>query len=408
MEAKISPDEARDMLEYYANLNKTRKNFVMDNLGIILETAYGTHRTITVSKKSPLYLHRNITKYKDPTILLEGVNEDPLLQNSYYTLLKAVLNSELPDFFRHGILEKPCNTISDYIENVRLVEDWYNQNRNTSNGEIEVLILSIYMYMIEVLSTGYAIDTYMNDSNNNGSVDMFKYILNSVKKAILNPESVDVDKLSDNIDSFYETITGCSPTSNSVLVVLVEKYGINYSSNHIDDRFNNFMKDKNLIKTIPSTRVKSSDLYDIVDRLDRSNIPRLIQQMTSFDKWSKEDKLINANTVIDVMPDRSSYFNTAITGLVGDDLPFVTSATDSRVIPIRSGTSTKYYHFIMRNNKPLLLYKLLPVDGGLSRYFAISLDPENELIGEITKDNNVTTEFVCENPNIALGKFFME
>ena len=62
----------------------------------------------------------------------------------------------------------------------------------------------------------------------------------------------------------------------------------------------------------------------------------------------------------------------------------------------------------MRNNKPLLLYKLLPVDGGLSRYFAISLDPENELIGEITKDNNVTTEFVCENPNIALGKFFME
>nr|DAK89091.1 MAG TPA: hypothetical protein [Caudoviricetes sp.] len=408
MEAKISPDEARDMLEYYANLNKTRKNFVMDNLGIILETAYGTHRTITVSKKSPLYLHRNITKYKDPTILLEGVNEDPLLQNSYYTLLKAVLNSELPDFFRHGILEKPCNTISDYIENVRLIEDWYNQNRNTSNGEIEVLILSIYMYMIEVLSTGYAIDTYMNDSNNNGSVDMFKYILNSVKKAILNPESVDVDKLSDNIDSFYETITGCSPTSNSVLVVLVEKYGINYNSNHIDDRFNNFMKDKNLIKNIPSTRVKSSDLYDIVDRLDRSNIPRLIQQMTSFDKWSKEDKLINANTVIDVMPDRSSYFNTAITGLVGDDLPFVTSATDSRVIPIRSGTSTKYYHFIMRNNKPLLLYKLLPVDGGLSRYFAISLDPENELIGEITKDNNVTTEFVCENPNIALGKFFME
>lgn len=408
MEAKISPDEARDMLEYYANLNKTRKNFVMDNLGIILETAYGTHRTITVSKKSPLYLHRNITKYKDPTILLEGVNEDPLLQNSYYTLLKAVLNSELPDFFRHGILEKPCNTISDYIENVRLIEDWYNQNRNTSNGEIEVLILSIYMYMIEVLSTGYAIDTYMNDSNNNGSVDMFKYILNSVKKAILNPESVDVDKLSDNIDSFYETITGCSPTSNSVLVVLVEKYGINYSSNHIDDRFNNFMKDKNLIKPIPSTRVKSSDLYDIVDRLDRSNIPRLIQQMTSFDKWSKEDKLINANTVIDVMPDRSSYFNTAITGLVGDDLPFITSATDSRVIPIRSGTSTKYYHFIMRNNKPLLLYKLLPVDGGLSRYFAISLDPENELIGEITKDNNVTTEFDCENPNIALGKFFME
>lgn len=408
MEAKISPDEARDMLEYYANLNKTRKNFVMDNLGIILETAYGTHRTITVSKKSPLYLHRNITKYKDPTILLEGVNEDPLLQNSYYTLLKAVLNSELPDFFRHGILEKPCNTISDYIENVRLIEDWYNQNRNTSNGEIEVLILSIYMYMIEVLSTGYAIDTYMNDSNNNGSVDMFKYILNSVKKAILNPESVDVDKLSDNIDSFYETITGCSPTSNSVLVVLVEKYGINYNNNHIDDRFNNFMKDKNLIKNIPSTRVKSSDLYDIVDRLDRSNIPRLIQQMTSFDKWSKEDKLINANTVIDVMPDRSSYFNTAITGLVGDDLPFITSATDSRVIPIRSGTSTKYYHFIMRNNKPLLLYKLLPVDGGLSRYFAISLDPENELIGEITKDNNVTTEFVCENPNIALGKFFME
>lgn len=407
MEAKISPDEARDMLEYYANLNKTRKNFVMDNLGIILETAYGTHRTITVSKKSPLYLHRNITKYKDPTILLEGVNEDPLLQNSYYTLLKAVLNSELPDFFRHGILEKPCNTISDYIENVRLIEDWYNQNRNTSNGEIEVLILSIYMYMIEVLSTGYAIDTYMNDSNNNGSVDMFKYILNSVKKAILNPESVDVDKLSDNIDSFYETITGCSPTSNSVLVVLVEKYGINYSSNHIDDRFNNFMKDKNLIKNIPSTRVKSSDLYDIVDRLDRSNIPRLIQQMTSFDKWSKEDKLINANTVIDVMPDRASYFNTAITGLVGDDLPFITSATDSRVIPIRSGTSTKYYYFIMRNDKPLLLYKLLPVDGGLSRYFAISLDPENELIGEITKDNNVTTEFVCENPNIALGKFFM-
>ena len=408
MEAKISPDEARDMLEYYANLNKTRKNFVMNNLGIILETAYGTHRTITVSKKSPLYLHRNITKYKDPTILLEGVNEDPLLQNSYYTLLKAVLNSELPDFFRYGILEKPCNTISDYIENVRLIEDWYNQNRNTSNGEIEVLILSIYMYMIEVLSTGYAIDTYMNDSNNNGSVDMFKYILNSVKKAILNPESVDVDKLSDNIDSFYETITGCSPTSNSVLVVLVEKYGINYSSNHIDDRFNNFMKDKNLIKTIPSTRVKSSDLYDIVDRLDRSNVPRLIQQMTSFDKWSKEDKLINDNTVIDVMPDRASYFNTAITGLVGDDLPFITSATDSRVIPIRSGTSTKYYHFIMRNNKPLLLYKLLPVDGGLSRYFAISLDPENELIGEITKDNNVTTEFVCENPNIALGKFFME
>lgn len=408
MEAKISPDEARDMLEYYANLNKTRKNFVMNNLGIILETAYGTHRTITVSKKSPLYLHRNITKYKDPTILLEGVNEDPLLQNSYYTLLKAVLNSELPDFFRHGILEKPCNTISDYIENVRLIEDWYNQNRNTSNGEIEVLILSIYMYMIEVLSTGYAIDTYMNDSNNNGSVDMFKYILNSVKKAILNPESVDVDKLSDNIDSFYETITGCSPTSNSVLVVLVEKYGINYNSNHIDDRFNNFMKDKNLIKNIPSTRAKSSDLYDIVDRLDRSNIPRLIQQMTSFDKWSKEDKLINDNTVIDVMPDRASYFNTAITGLVGDDLPFITSATDSRVIPIRSGTSTKYYHFIMRNNKPLLLYKLLPVDGGLSRYFAISLDPENELIGEITKDNNVTTEFVCENPNIALGKFFME
>lgn len=408
MEAKISPDEARDMLEYYANLNKTRKNFVMNNLGIILETAYGTHRTITVSKKSPLYLHRNITKYKDPTILLEGVNEDPLLQNSYYTLLKAVLNSELPDFFRHGILEKPCNTISDYIENVRLIEDWYNQNRNTSNGEIEVLILSIYMYMIEVLSTGYAIDTYMNDSNNNGSVDMFKYILNSVKKAILNPESVDVDKLSDNIDSFYETITGCSPTSNSVLVVLVEKYGINYSSNHIDDRFNNFMKDKNLIKNIPSTRVKSSDLYDIVDRLDRSNIPRLIQQMTSFDKWSKEDKFINNNTVIDVMPDRASYFNTAITGLVGDDLPFITSATDSRVIPIRSGTSTKYYYFIMRNNKPLLLYKLLPVDGGLSRYFAISLDPENELIGEITKDNNVTTEFVCENPNIALGKFFME
>lgn len=408
MEAKISPDEARDMLEYYANLNKTRKNFVMNNLGIILETAYGTHRTITVSKKSPLYLHRNITKYKDPTILLEGVNEDPLLQNSYYTLLKAVLNSELPDFFRHGILEKPCNTISDYIENVRLIEDWYNQNRNTSNGEIEVLILSIYMYMIEVLSTGYAIDTYMNDSNNNGSVDMFKYILNSVKKAILNPESVDVDKLSDNIDSFYETITGCSPTSNSVLVVLVEKYGINYNSNHIDDRFNNFMKDKNLIKNIPSTRVKSSDLYDIVDRLDRSNIPRLIQQMTSFDKWSKEDKLINDNTVIDVMPDRASYFNTAITGLVGDDLPFITSATDSRVIPIRSGTSTKYYYFIMRNNKPLLLYKLLPVDGGLSRYFAISLDPENELIGEITKDNNVTTEFVCENPNIALGKFFME
>lgn len=408
MEAKISPDEARDMLEYYANLNKARKNFVMDNLGIILETAYGTHRTITVSKKSPLYLHRNITKYKDPTILLEGVNEDPLLQNSYYTLLKAVLNSELPDFFRHGILEKPCNTISDYIENVRLIEDWYNQNRNTSNGEIEVLILSIYMYMIEVLSTGYAIDTYMNDSNNNGSVDMFKYILNSVKKAILNPESVDVDKLSDNIDSFYETITGCSPTSNSVLVVLVEKYGINYSSNHIDDRFNNFMKDKNLIKPIPSTRVKSSDLYDIVDRLDRSNIPRLIQQMTSFDKWSKEDKAINDNTVINVMPDRASYFNTAITGLIGDDLPFITSATDSRVIPIRSGASTKYYYFIMRNNKPLLLYKLLPIDGGLSRYFAISLDPENELIGEITKDNNVTTEFVCENPNIALGKFFME
>ena len=235
-----------------------------------------------------------------------------------------------------------------------------------------------------------------------------EYILNSVKKAILNPESVDVDKLSDNIDSFYETITGCSPTSNSVLVVLVEKYGINYSSNHIDDRFNNFMKDKNLIKNIPSTRVKSSDLYDIVDRLDRSNIPRLIQQMTSFDKWSKEDKFINNNTVIDVMPDRASYFNTAITGLVGDDLPFITSATDSRVIPIRSGTSTKYYYFIMRNNKPLLLYKLLPVDGGLSRYFAISLDPENELIGEITKDNNVTTEFVCENPNIALGKFFME
>ena len=408
MEAKISPDEARDMLEYYANLNKRRKNFVMDNLGIILETAYGTHRTITVSKKSPLYLHRNITKYKDPTILLEGVNEDPLLQNSYYTLLKAVLNSELPEFFRHDILEKPCNTISDYIENVRLIEDWYNQNRNTSNGEIEVLILSIYMYMIEVLSTGYAIDTYMNDSNNNGSVDMFKYILNSVKKAILNPESVDVDKLSDNIDSFYETITGCSPTSNSVLVVLVEKYGINYSSNHIDDRFNNFMKDKNLIKKIPSVRVKSSDLYDIVDRLDRSNIPRLIQQMTSFDKWSKEDKFINNNTVIDVMPDRASYFNTAITGLIGDDLPFITSATDSRVIPIRSGTSTKYYYFIMRNDKPLLLYKLLPVDGGLSRYFAISLDPENELIGEITKDNNVTTEFVCENPNIALGKFFME
>lgn len=408
MEARITPDEARDMLEYYANLNKTRKNFVMDNLGIILETAYGTHRTITVSKKSPLYLHRNITKYKDPTILLEGVNEDPLLQNSYYTLLKAVLNSELPEFFRHGILEKPCNTISDYIENVRLIEDWYNQNRNNSNGEIEVLILSIYMYMIEVLSTGYAIDTYMNDSNNNGSVDMFKYILNSVKKAILNPESADVDKLSDNIDSFYETITGCSPTSNSVLVVLVEKYGINYSSNHIDDRFNNFMKDKNLIKKIPSVRVKSSDLYDIVDRLDRSNIPRLIQQMTSFDKWSKEDKFINNNTVIDVMPDRASYFNTAITGLVGDDLPFITSATDSRVIPIRSGTSTKYYYFIMRNDKPLLLYKLLPVDGGLSRYFAISLDPENELIGEITKDNNVTTEFVCENPNIALGKFFME
>ena len=408
MEARISPDEARDMLEYYANLNKRRKNFVMDNLGIILETAYGTHRTITVSKKSPLYLHRNITKYKDPTILLEGVNEDPLLQNSYYTLLKAVLNSELPEFFRHGILEKPCNTISDYIENVRLIEDWYNQNRNTSNGEIEVLILSIYMYMIEVLSTGYAIDTYMNDSNNNGSVDMFKYILNSVKKAILNPESVDVDKLSDNIDSFYETITGCSPTSNSVLVVLVEKYGINYSSNHIDDRFNNFMKDKNLIKKIPSVRVKSSDLYDIVDRLDRSNIPRLIQQMTSFDKWSKEDKFINNNTVIDVMPDRSSYFNTAITGLIGDDLPFITSATDSRVIPIRSGTSTKYYYFIMRNDKPLLLYKLLPVDGGLSRYFAISLDPENELIGEITKDHNVTSEFVCENPNIALGKFFME
>ena len=408
MEARISPDEARDMLEYYANLNKRRKNFVMDNLGIILETAYGTHRTITVSKKSPLYLHRNITKYKDPTILLEGVNEDPLLQNSYYTLLKAVLNSELPEFFRHGILEKPCNTISDYIENVRLIEDWYNQNRNTSNGEIEVLILSIYMYMIEVLSTGYAIDTYMNDSNNNGSVDMFKYILNSVKKAILNPESVDVDKLSDNIDSFYETITGCSPTSNSVLVVLVEKYGINYSSNHIDDRFNNFMKDKNLIKKIPSVRVRSSDLYDIVDRLDRSNIPRLIQQMTSFDKWSKEDKFINNNTVIDVMPDRSSYFNTAITGLIGDDLPFITSATDSRVIPIRSGTSTKYYYFIMRNDKPLLLYKLLPVDGGLSRYFAISLDPENELIGEITKDHNVTSEFVCENPNIALGKFFME
>ena len=96
---------------------------------------------------------------------------------------------------------------------------------------------------------------------------------------------------------------------------------------------------------------------------------------------------------------------------LSNDLPFIASATDSRIIPVRSGTSNRYYHFIIKNNNPLILYKLLPVDSAPNintRYFAISLDPENELIGEITKDNNVTTEFVCENPNIALGKFFME
>lgn len=408
MEGKITPDEARDMLEYFSNLDKPKKNFVMDNFGMILESAYGTHRTITVNERSPLYLYRNITRYKDPTIVLEGVRDDPLLQNSYYELLKAVLDNQLPEFFRHGILEKPCNTMSEYIENVRLIEDWYRQNPNNGNGEIEVLILSIYMYMAEVLSTGYTIDKHMNGDDSNGSSDMFKYILNTVKKVILDPSSVDVEKLSDNIDSFYETTTGSSPTPDCVLVSLVRKYGVAYRSNNTDDRFNEFMKDKNMINKVPSTRVKSSELYDIVDRLDRANVPRLIQQMHSFEKWSNEDQALNSNTVIDVMPDRSKYFNTAITGLMNDDLPFITSATDSRVIPVRSGTSNRYYHFIMRNDKPLMLYKLLPVDGGSSRYFAISLDPENEVIGEITKNDNVKTEFVCESPNVALGEFFME
>lgn len=408
---EITPEDARDMLDYYATMDKEKQKYIIQNSGLLLETAYGTHRTIRVSKKSPLYLCRGISRNMDSSIILEGTDNTPLVQSEYYQLLKAVLNSELPDYIQ-SILRNPCTNMSKYIENVRAIEDWYTRNPNNGNENIEVLILSIYLYMADSLSVAYKIYSVMNDGDyEGGRCDVFKYILTNVRDSIIDPENANTEKLSDNIDSFYETITGCSPEQTCVLISLIKKFGLDYKSYNMDTKFNELMKDKSNLKELPNAKYKSSDLYKIVDILDRANIPRIIQKMRSFEKWSNEDSQLNSNVVVDVMPDKKRYFDNAITGLNSNDLPFITSATDSRIIPVRSGTSNRYYHFIIKNNNPLILYKLLPVDSDPNintRYFAISLDPENELIGEITKDNNVTTEFVCENPNIALGKFFME
>lgn len=410
MDKKITPSDAKDMLDFYSAMDKPRKNFIMRNAGMLLETAYGTHRTITVSKRSPLYLYRDISRYKNPTIVLEGVDNDPLVENSYYQLLNAVLTNNLPDSLFYDILREPITSVAVYISKVIDLEEWYKRNPSAGNGNTEAIIFSMYMYMAQSLATAYKIpdSNYIINHTDIGSADMFVFILNTINKAILHPDNSDLSKLSDSIDSFYETITGCSPEQNSVLVSLIRKYGLKYVSGNTDTRFNDLMKNHNDLKPVPSTRVRCDDLYKIVDTLDRSNIPRMIQKMNSFKKWADEDKILNSNTVIDVMPDRGRYFNNAIIGLLKDDLPFITAATDSRVIPVRSGTSSRYYHFIMKNDKPLMLYKLLPVDGGESRYFAISLDPENEVFGEITKESEVKTEFVCESPNKALSSFFTE
>lgn len=404
----ITPEDARDMLDYYSTMDKDRQNYVMENSGMLLEKAYGTHRTITMSRKSPLYNYRGVSRYRNSTIILEGVDDDPLVQNSYYSLLNTILNDKLPDNYLYQVLKKPIRSVEEYIENIRLLEDWY---RRSTDKTTDVLVFNIYAYMVEALSTSYKVDNqlYESEFKDEGSVEMFRFILNTVKEAVLNPANANVEKLSDAIDSFYETITGSSPDPNCVLLSLIRRCGLSYDSNNNDDRFKNFMKDKNIIKEIPSSRINSSKLYEIVDRLDRSNVPKAIQRMHSFEKWSDEDNIINSNVVMNVMPNKSDYFNNAIVCLFDDDLSFVTSATNSRIIPVRSSNSNHYYHFIEKNGKPLILYKLLPVDGGGSpRYFAISLDPENDIIGEITKDPDVHTEFVCESPNKALGQFFME
>lgn len=404
----ITPEEARDMLDYYSTMDKTRQKYVMENSGMLLERAYGTHRTITMSRKSPLYNYRGISAYRNSTIILEGVDKDPLVQNSYYSLLNTILNNGLPDNYLYQALRGPIKTVSEYIDRVRDLENWYKRNPNSDN---DILIFNIYSYITEALVTSYKIDDRLYDdhSKDEGSVEMFRFILNTVKKSVLDPSTANTEKLSDAIDSFYETITGSSPDPNCVLLSLIRRCGLSYDSGNNDDRFKNFMKDKNIIKEIPSTRINSSKLYDIVDRLDRSNVPKVIQQMRSFEKWSNEDDIVNGNVVMSIMPNKSDYFNNAIVCLFDDDLSFVTSATNSRIIPVRSSNSNHYYHFIEKNGKPLILYKLLPVDGGGSpRYFAISLDPENDVIGEITKDPDVHTEFVCESPNKALGQFFME
>nr|DAT84537.1 MAG TPA: hypothetical protein [Caudoviricetes sp.] len=402
----IIADDARDMMDYFHNMDTPRKNFILRHAGALMEKAYGSHRNLTISKKSPLYLYKNISEYRNSTTVLEGVDGVPLIEGPYYQIVTNGDVYGIPNQFLHDVLRGPITTVNDYCQKVRYLEDWYSRYKNDSEKMVDLGIYNVYVYMANCLSAAYSMNDYMSPTNeiHGGSCDMFSYILNMIKHAIISPDSIDSEKITDGINSFYETTLGHRPNENAALVTLAKRYNLKY--NLVDyTPVHNPVEDKGDLKPVTGEKFKGSDLYTIVNRLDRSNVPRIIQEMKSFKKWATEDSIINGDDYTVAIPDKDRYFDVAITGLMNNDLPFISAATDSRVIPVR-GTSNQYYHFIIRNNKPLILYKLLPITGKDCRYFAISLDPSYEVIGEITKDPNVKTEFVYDNPREALGKFF--